>query len=159
MRTLSIDPSSTATGWAVWYGGDLGPHGVIKPSRKCEADERVSQTIEVLTDMLGVYAITRAVYEEAQKIDAYNRKGIHIYKKAVRVIAMTLVDILGKDNVYTIDPQTWKGSDKKEHTIRKVNLVYRLDLQNKDNDEADAIGIGEWFLKRQKINPIKPVCG
>ena len=157
MKTLSIDPSSTATGWAVWDGNILKSHGVIRPKKKYDADERSRLTVTAISDLLYAYEIGQAIYEEAQKIDAYGRKNIHIYKKAVRRVMARLVSELGEENVYPIDPQGWKGNVKKAHTIRIVNLTYGLELT--DDNEADAIGIGQWFLKRQKIDPIKPVGG
>ena len=40
---------------------------------------------------------------------------------------------------------SWKGQTKKEMTLRRINRRWDLDLQTKDFDEADAIGIATWY--------------
>ena len=156
-RTLSIDPSSTATGWAVWEDDELADYGVMRPPCQLEPDERIRIIVAHLENVIQLKGIEQAVYEEPQKIDASKKKHLWIYKKAVRNVMALLVEKLGRENVYPIDPHFWKGSVKKTHTIRNVNLIYGLSLVDRDSDIADAIGLGEWFLKRQKIHPISSI--
>ncbi|GAF92409.1 unnamed protein product [marine sediment metagenome] len=158
VTTISLDPSSTATGFAIWQWGKLSCHGVIKPPRKDEADERIRKMVEFVEDLIATYNVSQAVFEEPQKIDPGGyKKNLWIYKKAVQNISSHLVTLLGEGNVYPVGPQMWKGSSKKKHTLREVNLIYGLELT--DDNEADAIKIGEWFLQRQRFNPIPPICG
>lgn len=40
---------------------------------------------------------------------------------------------------------SWKGQAKKDVTLKRMNRRWGLDLQKKDYDESDAIGIGTWY--------------
>ena len=68
-----------------------------------------------------------------------------------------MVEQLGLYNIYGVTPQTWKGNRPKEYTLDIVNKTYSLELIPKENDIADAIYLGGWFLERQKIDPIQPI--
>ena len=40
---------------------------------------------------------------------------------------------------------SWKGQAKKDVNLKRMNRRWGLDLQKKNYDEADAIGIGTWY--------------
>jgi hypothetical protein len=61
------------------------------------------------------------------------------------------VGIVGYNNVFFVNPRTWKSYFKlpknKKYTIDFVRNSYNINLEDKDDGIADAILIGLYFIK------------
>lgn len=158
---LALDPSSTATGWAVltcddeWRHIDLDHYGVI--NRKGGKDW-IPPLSEATVALVQRMPATAAIFEKASI--PYGRKmrqqDFNTYATAVSVVRNALLVGFGSDNVYGVTAQTWKASEKKAATIKRANYTFDIDLQPKDHDKADAIMLGVWFIERMRVHPIPP---
>ena len=63
---------------------------------------------------------------------------------AVRALLVTCDSV--KD-IYLAPVSVWKGQVSKEMTQRRINRTWGLDLGKSRADEADAIGIGTFYIK------------
>lgn len=54
------------------------------------------------------------------------------------------------DRVHMIPVNMWKGQLPKQLTTKRVNKKYKLSLNwmNKENNEADAIALGDWWITK-----------
>lgn len=159
ITTIAFDPASHKTGWAIMTTSELGfelcKSGVIK-APKGEPDQRIEYMVESVINLLRDYGPDQAVIEEPRQMGS--KKGVATYRKAAYRIINACVECLTMSNVYTFDCLTWKDDCKKEATIKDVNERFGLELEKKDNDEADAIGICDFFVRRQEgTNPFKPL--
>ena len=156
--TLSLDISTTATGWAVFHGSDLVQSGVLKHKSKSFFERGRFMASEL-----------RAIQSRAlQKYD-YHFESIVVEKNSVMgpnqqsMISIGIVTgiILGRlvaDNVYFVNVSTWrkywefsyKDRSKKSMKKQAVDTVsVKFKKQVKD-DEADAILIGSYFVNLGK---------
>jgi Holliday junction resolvasome RuvABC endonuclease subunit len=161
---LSIDPSLTSTGYAVWGVEDwrlerktLLDFGCYKTRATDSDGERLDCLTGTIREIIRCQMVDVVVYEKATAYNYGNRgqKNIQKYRDAVAHVDRACADMIGRENVYGVTAPTWKGTGKKHSTIKKVNLVFGLELKQRDNDAADAIGIGMWFIGRQRVAPIK----
>ena len=152
--TLSLDISTTATGWAVFHGSDLVQSGVLKHKSKSFFERGRFMASEL-----------RAI--QSRTLQKYNEpfESIVVEKNSVMgpnqqsMISIGIVTgiILGRliaDNVYFVNVSTWrkywkfsyKDRSKKSMKLQAVaNVADKFDLNVKD-DEADAILIGSYFV-------------
>ena len=163
MRLISLHPSSTHTGVAIWSVNDdwtvpiLVHRETIVPEGDTEDEKNLGLAAQVV-ETSHRFACETAVLERYSPVNfGKARRGMDIYKRAVDAVRLALVRELGPDNVYGVVPQTWKGSHKKKDAIRMVNDKFNLGLRAKDEHEADAIGVGLWFIHRMSFNPIPPI--
>jgi len=160
MKLLSLDPASKKTGFAVWEtdgtsGTELLDYGLI--SHQGRLMNRLMRLSDDIDRLLADNQIEQAVMEKPVRNYNQTYPNSDSYLSACKVVRELLEDRLGKKNVFGVNVQTWKGSGKKKDTIRIVNLVWKLELTEKDDDIADAIKLGEWFIKRQRFNPLPPL--
>ena len=152
--TLSLDVSTTGTGWAIYDGSILVQSGVIKPKPKSFYERAKIMASELKTVQL------RALQKYDKPFD-----GIVIEKNNVMgpnqqsMIKIGIVTgmILGRlvaDEIYFVNVSTWrkywkfsyKDRSKKSMKLQAVAKVSdEFDLSVKD-DEADAILIGSYFV-------------
>ena len=164
MKLISLDPSSTHTGLAVWTvteewtEPELIHRETIVPEGDTEQTRRIDMVYKVVL-MFFEWKAGYAVLERPSPIrfGRGSSSRIDTYTKAVAAIEDGLVRELGPDAVYGIYPQTWKSSAKKKDTIKMVNEKFNLELRPKDEHEADAIGVGDWFIHRMSYSPIPPI--
>ena len=168
MRLLTIDPSLTCTGYAVWdirgtwedNTHALIHYGCIRTDIKESDESRLGTLRKGIRGVLETHDISLVVYEKPTAITFKNKKGGYRqnlkYRQAVENVRVVCEDyFLGeRKHVIGVTVGTWKGTGKKKDTINKVNMCFGLELKARDNDIADAIGLGVWFLDRQRFAPI-----
>jgi len=155
MRILAIDPSITKTGWAVLESDrtELIDQGYYRPRDKW-GRTRFQNLGVAVRGWCGDYNPDAAIFEKASLPyhgKRINRLHFNNYVSAVSTVENELCEVLGCDDVYGVYPQTWKQTKGKKTTIREANLLFRLELKKKDNDIADAIMLGVFFIERQRI--------
>jgi len=162
MILASFDPSSSCLGYAIFEwnkGGDtiLQTSGQIKyppKAKMCMFDkvEKIKEDVYTLvTDRQDGWGCTHAVYELPDKCNRGYANSTPYYQ-AVIAVQVKLWEMLGPERCTGVPVQLWKGSRKKEITIKEVNESYDLDLTMKENDEADAIGLGDKYLHKISVN-------
>lgn len=144
--TLSLDISTTATGWAVFHGSDLVQSGVLKHKSKSFFERGRFMASEL-----------RAIQSRALQKFQLKRSVMGPNQQSMISIGIVTGIILGRliaDNVYFVNVSTWrkywkfsyKDRSKKSMKLQAVAKVSdEFDLNVKD-DEADAILIGSYFV-------------
>jgi len=69
---------------------------------------------------------------------------------AVGIIAATLAEMV--ETIQFVTPKEWKGSTSKATTRLVVNNTFSLKLLDYHNDQADAIAIGCWWIRRWTLD-------
>lgn len=175
---LSLD-LSTSTGWAVFEGTNLVDHGVIihkTPERQHHPNypfNMIGVAKAIATDIVSkCKGAHMAIIEETNQggVDRYAQKQIEFIHFAVASelknanIAVHYISTaqwqsrLGikftkehKAHNKLVKEKKAKGKITKKHlTVEFINNKYGLDLKMKDNDIADAIGVGAAFLNQEK---------
>lgn len=152
--TLSLDVSTTGTGWAVFDGSTLVQSGVIKPKPKSFYERAKIMAGELKTVQL------RALQKYDKPFD-----DIVIEKNSVMgpnqqsMIKIGIVTglILGRlvaDEIYFVNVSTWrkhwkfsyKDRSKKSMKQQAISTVASEFQKQVKDDEADAILIGSYFV-------------
>ena len=153
MKLLTIDASTSQTGWAVYDNFNLIEYGAIIPPKDMadyvDKIELMADTLEMLIDELD---IDKVLLEES----AYMRINVNTSFKLRELFALirkVVRDSIGKENFLIVNPKTWKSKmlttkksvDQKKECVRLVNELYDIKLSS--NDIADAIMIGEYYKR------------
>lgn len=152
--TLSLDVSTTGTGWAIYDGSVLLQSGVIKPKPKSFYERAKIMASELKTVQL------RALQKYDKPFD-----DIVIEKNSVMgpnqqsMIKIGIVTglILGRlvaDEIYFVNVSTWrkywkfsyKDRSKKSMKQQAIGTVASEFQKQVKDDEADAILIGSYFV-------------
>lgn len=146
-KILSIDPSSRKCGWAVMDQELAFKSGCWKPSQAKSAPSRLEQLanfmrglcVEHQPQFVVIEAPNRKPLGRAAKFSSQAMIG---YGRSVGLIE-GVARGLGHE-VFMPDVEQWKGRGSKESTVLVVRA--RLSYSPTDDNEADAIAIGIWFL-------------
>jgi Holliday junction resolvasome RuvABC endonuclease subunit len=157
MLLLSLDPSSTRTGYALMHGAEdrqLVEAGILKPTTTKDARTRIRQMAADLRALLAETAPDEIVIEVPGSQVSRGRHaggaGLTIYGTAVGYL-LAVLDHHAADRVIEVDAWVWtKGQQKAKRTTR-VGAMYRNYDERKDRggDCADAIGLGRWWLRHK----------
>lgn len=153
MRILAIDPSSTATGFAVMELRDNAPFivksGALshpKPS-KASFEEKCIFIIQTINSELYYWLPDLVVIEYPHANSRNLQSSIKIARLSGMIEAIcSMIDV----NYIMIPPAQWKkaftgnGNAKKELVQEYVELYYGIKI--KTNDESDALAIGTYYL-------------
>ena len=142
--TLSLDISTTATGWAVFHGSDLVQSGVLKHKSKSFFERGRFMASELRAIQ------SRSIVVEKNSVMGPNQQSMI----SIGIVTGIILGRLIADNVYFVNVSTWrkywqfsyKDRSKKSMKLQAVAKVSdEFDLNVKD-DEADAILIGSYFV-------------
>lgn len=153
-KLISLDTSSTATGWAYYENGTLKKSGVLLSNRSLETEQRVNQMCKMIINVLDTYQPDMIVIEMV----ALTRNAL---------IQRILTEIVGVVRGYSIihnicffrlRPAEWRslvkrdqdkiGGEKRE-VLKQWSKQYVLEEFGKTvtDDESDAILIGLAYIK------------
>ena len=156
MTWLSLDPSSTRTGYAVWSdrpaADTLLESGTLSPEKTDEtAVQRIQTMASELIHLVDQYKTARAVIEipnthQHGKLRGRSQ-GQAVYGMAVgwmcgrvweRIPAITYTD------------NSWTGRSSKTERVIAVETTFPHYNRSKDRgyDECDALSLGLWFAQR-----------
>ena len=161
---LSVDPSATATGWAVLAGGDGRPvdrvaSGVWHPSRAVGADDAIEQLAAFVGRRVGEDALGRVAVEVPDGGERYYRDAGGQQKRLGGLRQLTYAQAVGAcraaarvagATVHPVSMATWKGSARKEYTALVVANQLGGYRPRHDN-EADARGLGLWWHAQREL--------
>lgn len=152
--TLSLDISTTATGWAVFHGSSLVQSGVLKHKSKSFFERgrfMASQLKTIQSRALQKYDCPfEAIVVEKNSVMGPNQQSMI----SIGIVTGIILGRLIADNVYFVNVSTWrkywkfsyKDRSKKSMKLQAVSKVSdEFDMHVKD-DEADAILIGSYFV-------------
>lgn len=152
--TLSLDVSTTGTGWAVFDGSTLVRSGVIKPKPKSFYERAKIMASELKT----VQLIALQKYDKPFN-DIVIEKNSVMGPNQQSMIKIGIVTgmILGRlvaDEIYFVNVSTWRKywkfsyKDRSKKSMKQQAIATVLNEFNKavKDDEADAILIGSYFV-------------
>jgi Holliday junction resolvasome RuvABC endonuclease subunit len=158
-RILSLDPSSTACGWAILEGWPATLHsfGVERPrGRKCPVDRmrRITSEIRALVDQCQPDKIVIEWADGKQHGRIKGRsQGLSTLGQAQGWLAATL-ETMDYEPQYVPVGQ-WAGGTKKERRAAAVArefpdyAAWSAKGRDRGHDAADAIGLGLWWLQKR----------
>lgn len=169
MKLLSIDPSLTSTGWAVFCDGLLVDCGNIRTKTSLGLGVRILQ----ISHDLRLRECDDLVIEVPQIYDRTKSKGDPNKLTPLWAIAGAVLQKYGMAHASLIRPATWKGQVPKKVMFGRIikrltpyELAYyntlafkrarhpgTLDVPGEKSgagDALDAIGLGLYFLERLK---------
>lgn len=160
MKLLSLDPSSTRIGYALFEGEQLAEFGFITPaSSHGEANVRIREMLVELSAMMDADRPDEVVIEDTSGRMFAGRRGggagMGTYGKAVGAV-WTLVVHVYHLPATLITAEVWtQGRPKAERQIEiaRAHPEYagQLDV---GADAADAIGLGFYWLGRRKAREL-----
>jgi len=192
MRVLSLDLSTTGTGWAIFEGERLVDYGVIKPKVTKEYkhlqypffqlmkmhnicrqivsvvatgpwDHIVIEEINRGKNRLGQktldglhWILMEYLWQEGQDgvVKFFDSDGRDGWRSARGLgLQLSPTDKLQNKEISKFNKKVAKKSQKTKITqktlcCRYVNKKYGLKLTEKENDIADAIGLGDFFITK-----------
>lgn len=152
--TLSLDVSTTGTGWAIYDGSVLLQSGVIKPKSKSFYERAKIMSSELKTVQL------RALQKYDKPFDdivVEKNSVMGPNQQSMIKIGIATGMILGRlvaDEIYFVNVSTWrkywkfsyKDRSKKSMKQQAIATVLNEFKKQVKDDEADAILIGSYFV-------------
>lgn len=161
MKLLSLDPSSTVTGYAVLDGVILLDAGRILPVRqKDPPNSRIDAMISELLTLVREQQPEAIVIEDTSgKVSGRHGgrgAGLAIYGKAVGEVRRAMKQT-GIDVFMVLENDWTRGMGKKIDRQRWCEAAYSKQYRAADDpggDVADAIKLGRWWLEARKLKRI-----
>jgi Holliday junction resolvasome RuvABC endonuclease subunit len=147
-KIMSIDQSTSKSGYAIFSNNQLAAWGIIRPSKKIDDSNLKSMFVKIV----------KKIQEETPNIvlieDVYMKHGktfnVQTHKTLSQLQGMLIAYFMLNQIEYEIiHPQSWKnkvvGKKKisKEDTQSFLTKKYSRDFKE---DEADAICIGLYYI-------------
>lgn len=158
---LALDPSSTLTGYAIFRRGALAECGLLRPDRTADAaNDRIAAMARDLFDVVRLERPDAIVVEDtsgkvARRLGKVGA-GLAVYGKAVGyLLATARWSASGLPNpceVATVLENDWTAGTPKVVRQRRVARMHPglYDASaDAGGDAADAVGLGEWWLRRR----------
>lgn len=153
---LSLDVSTTSTGYAIYVDGKLEQYGAIKYKSK-NFIERVNYMADTIQAIHATYGITHIVIEDTYVSKKVNN--ISTVKKLCMAQGI-IIRAVHTAKVIQVYPVSWKSyfnivggknkrKEQKATSITKANSLFNLEL--KDDDVADAILLGYYAINKNGV--------
>lgn len=155
MRILSLDQSSTSTGFVVLEDGVVKDMGCIEVTASLDLDFRVIALMHDVEKLILKYKPTHVCVEEI-----YGRPGRYMAFKALAIVRGALIWLwwrLGLSQLVVISctharaQLGIKGNATKEEITKAVNAKFKLNVTNEHT--ADAVVIGVYGYQLLMTNP------
>jgi hypothetical protein len=161
MKLLSLDPSSTCIGYAVWSDSSgrmiVMEHGRLKPQKSTAdiqgrirslADELAKLVVEFDPDVIVIEVMLGRQYTASGN----KQRTTSLPTCAVSMGFMWRVCCGLDATTIAVDNLAWtRGRSKESRKVRARQLCSAYDQkQDQGGDAADAICLGDWYIQRQK---------
>jgi Holliday junction resolvasome RuvABC endonuclease subunit len=159
MILLSLDQSSTSTGFVVLNDGKIMDMGCIEISKSLDLDLRVIALMHDMEKLIIKYKPTHVCVEEI-----YARPGRYTAFKALAIVRGALIWVwwrLGLSQLVVISctharaQLGIKGNAAKEEIITAVNAKFKLNITNEHTADALVVGVYGYQLLATKQEPLK----
>lgn len=165
MKLLSLDLSTSNSGWAVFQDGKLVEYGSIEePKYKGKSLERYPQRTGKVGKMMAeeVCQIMRDKKPDKIIIEEASSNGIAGVKSIKSLIMLhgSLLTLMLQSDFYQYDtlqflsPREWRGAvglkkqgDWKVSSVNLANKLFGLSLDLDCHDISDSILLGQGYLK------------
>lgn len=152
--TLSLDASTSVTGWAVFDGLTLVESGAIKPKSKSFYERGRLMTNELKMIQLRAIESYKRPFDyiviEKNNVMGPNQQSM----MSIGIVTGMILSRLVADEIYFVNVSTWrkhwkfsyKDRSKKSMKKQSIETVEREFNKTVKDDEADAILIGSYFV-------------
>lgn len=152
--TLSLDVSTTGTGWAVFDSSTLVQSGVIKPKPKSFYERAKIMASELKTVQLRALQKYDKPFDdiviEKNSVMGPNQQSMI----KIGIVTGMILGHLVADEIYFVNVSTWrkywkfsyKDRSKKSMKQQAISTVASEFQKQVKDDEADAILIGSYFV-------------
>lgn len=155
-KILVIDPGTRKTGWALFTAYDTKKafyvrSGVFEASKSNNWLIRLDRMREAFRKLLVKEEPSLVLIEQPMTFMT-SRKGLGALNSGAVMKLMALVftfrtmALCRKIDTVLVPVQTWKGQVPKRVTQKRIKR--HLGLVLKDDNEADAAGIGLWYIRK-----------
>lgn len=161
--TLSLDISTSCTGWAVFDGSELVDSGILKHKSKSYFERgryMASQLRLIQSKLIKKHdkAFEAVVVEKNSVMGPNQQSMINI-----GIVTGMILNRLVADKVYFINVSTWrkywkfsyKDRSKKSMKKQSIETVEREFNKSVKDDEADAILIGGFFAAQNQLEQLE----
>ena len=157
MTILSLDTSSTKTGWAFFFFNTYNQSGVIdlttKENKKLSSDDRIKKMCLNIFDLIKKYSPDIIVIEKLTV--SRNMVTVRVLAKIIGTVYAYALQ--NKICYVELEASQWRASlhmqkcGRKRDEYKKLSIQYAKKIAHKNitDDEADAICIGQGFLKNE----------
>lgn len=152
--TLSLDISTTGTGWAIYDGSTLLQSGVIKPKPKSFYERAKIMASELKTVQLRALQKYDKPFDDVvvEKNSVMGPNQQSMIK--IGIVTGMILGRLVADEIYFVNVSTWrkywkfsyKDRSKKSMKQQAISTVASEFQKQVKDDEADAILIGSYFV-------------
>lgn len=151
---LSIDPSSTRTGYAVMTSPDdagLVEAGALRGKGGdpyTRIDSIVADVMELIDEHRPALAVIETTSGKTARRMKRNASGLPIYGAAVGAIRQVLIEQMGKANVVGVLENDWTNGVPKTKRLAWLRYTSEKYAATEDTggDIGDAIALGRWWL-------------
>ena len=139
IKVVAIDQASINTAYSVWQDSELIKYDTLVADKKIKSHARIRQMSMKISEMIVNESPDFIIFEDCQL------QGMIMSKLYDMELSFDIVR-----------PSVWKSylgvakgkrDIQKANTIKKIEEIYKLDLQEND-DIADAIGIGHYAINK-----------
>jgi Holliday junction resolvasome RuvABC endonuclease subunit len=158
MIVLCIDPGTKTAGWALFFSQDnstrLIKSGIFKSCKEGTWIDHIDEIIAAaLSEFLG-HNVNKVIIEQPQVFmsgkgqAASNSEAVLKLMGFVFAIRSLFIHIfkLQSSAITLVPVTTWKGQIPKNISADRIKRYWNV--EPKDNNEADAIGIGDWYFRK-----------
>ena len=164
---LAIDPSTTKIGWAIFTDQGLRKYGTISPPkvktpikavRRKDWWSRTKVAEREISSLIERYRPTKVIIEQPQIFQSKKGQAASNSSSIIKLCIAAGVyagSALGDPRIEVVftPVNQWKGTVPKHITQRRVLRRYGVALSKTvDNNAIDAIGIGDWYLRKRAPN-------
>lgn len=158
MKLLSLDPSSSCTGYAVFDATELVDAGKLLPNRaKDVPNDRIDAIVAELVKLVTEHRPDVIVMEDtsgkvSKRHGSGGGAGLAIYGKAVGEIRRAM-KITGIPVDCVLENEWTRGTSKGNRQMWCAAKYSRQYDPNADpgGDVSDAICLGDWWLEKQRL--------
>ena len=153
IKIIAIDQASINTAYSVWQDSELIKYDTLVADKKIKSHARIRQMSMKISEMIMNESPDFVIFEDCQ-LQAGNAATFQVLCQLQGMIMSKLYDMELSFDI--VRPSVWKSylgvakgkrDIQKANTIKKIEGIYKLDLQDND-DIADAIGIGHYAINK-----------
>ena len=162
MITLSLDASSTCTGWCVLKNGQYVESGFIDLKKDKNTDHRIFEMAKQISELIEHYKPNKIILE-----DTYSSPNVSTLKLLANLAgAIKFYCYLHEFELETVYPSEWrkflhiqeKGAKRNELKNKAFNVcIDQLGLTDVIEDQAEAICIGLSIAVRDGLFTLKEI--
>lgn len=162
---LGVDPSSTATGYALLWCGDARvlEAGLLKVQARWPVLKRVDAMVADLAGVLDEWDVGRAVIEVPSGKVHRGRHGgggagLSLYGLAAGAMRQLLIARLGAEAVSSVTAEQWTGGKRKQARnlllAAEIGSYAAVRSSDRGGDVGDAIALGRWWWRRHGADAV-----